>query len=237
MDFTGKTVFVTGATRGIGLAIAGRFKAGGARVIGTGTAAASSVEALDEYVSADFTRNEDTQACAARVAAIAPDILINNAGINKIAPFAEIALEDFVRIQTVNVTAPFVLCQAAVPAMRKRGWGRIVNISSIWGKISREHRVSYSAAKFAIDGLTLAIALEYARYGVLANCVAPGFTDTELTRRVLGENQLAQIAQTVPARRMADVAEIAGLVAWLASPENTYVTGQNIAIDGGFSRA
>jgi NAD(P)-dependent dehydrogenase (short-subunit alcohol dehydrogenase family) len=237
MDFAGKTVFVTGATRGIGLAIATRFKADGARVIGTGTAQAAAVNDLDEYVCADFSRTEDVQACATRLAALAPDILINNAGINKIAPFAEITLEDFTRIQTVNVTAPFLLCKAAAPAMRQRGWGRIVNISSIWGKISREHRVSYSASKFAIDGLTLAIALEYARDGVLANCVAPGFTDTELTRRVLGESQLAQVAQAVPARRIADVAEIAGLVAWLASPANTYVTGQNIAIDGGFSRA
>jgi 3-oxoacyl-[acyl-carrier protein] reductase len=85
--------------------------------------------------------------------------------------------------------------------------------------------------------MTLALALEYAPYGVLANCVAPGFTDTQLTREVLGPEQMRTLAQSVPARRMADVAEIAEFVAWLAGPANTYLTGQNIAIDGGFSRA
>lgn len=237
MDLNGKTAFVTGATRGIGRAIAGELHARGAKVIGTGTASVAAASDLHGYVSADFSRREDIEACAAHVAELAPDILVNNAGINKIAPFAEVSLDDFIRIQTVNVVAPFALCKAAVPHMRQRGWGRIVNISSIWGKISKPQRASYSAAKFAIDGFTLALALEYAPYGVIANCIAPGFTDTELTRKVLGEAQLAELVQMVPARRMANVAEIARLVAWLASPENTYLTGQNIAIDGGFSRA
>jgi NAD(P)-dependent dehydrogenase (short-subunit alcohol dehydrogenase family) len=237
MSFEGKTALVTGATRGIGRAIVACLKNQGARVIGAGTAAASSIGDLDDYVQADFSIHEDIVACAARVSKLAPDILVNNAGINKIAPFTEISLEDFTRIQRVNVTAPFALCQAAVGPMRERGWGRIVNVSSIWGKISKEQRASYSAAKFAIDGFTLALALEYARYGVLANCVAPGFTDTELTRKVLGELQIAQLIQSVPAGRLANVDEIARLVAWLAGTENTFVTGQNIAIDGGFTRA
>jgi NAD(P)-dependent dehydrogenase (short-subunit alcohol dehydrogenase family) len=123
-----------------------------------------------------------------------------------------------------------------VPAMRERGWGRIVNISSIWGTISREQRGAYSASKFALDGLTAALAAEVARDGVLANCVSPGFIDTELTRTVLGEDGIAELMAQVPARRLGSPAEVAAFVAWLAGPENTYVSGQNLVIDGGFSR-
>jgi 3-oxoacyl-[acyl-carrier protein] reductase len=237
MALAGKLAFITGATRGIGRAIALEFKAGGAKVVGTGTAKSGQFGYLDDYIYADFSSREQIESCSQRLASLAPDILVNNAGINKIGPFADIALDDFLRIQMVNVTAPFVLCQRALGPMRERGWGRIVNVSSIWGKISREHRASYSAAKFAIDGLTLAIALEYARYGILANCVAPGFTDTELTRKILSGAQIAELVLNVPAGRLARVEEIARSVVWLAGPENTYLTGQNIAIDGGFTRA
>jgi NAD(P)-dependent dehydrogenase (short-subunit alcohol dehydrogenase family) len=162
--------------------------------------------------------------------------LINNAGINKNLPFVEIDTIMFQRIQQVNVFAPFSLCQAAIPSMQRKGWGRIVNISSIWGKIGKEHRAAYSASKFALDGLTLSLAAEHAADGILANCVAPGFTDTELTQKMLGEEGIRKILTTVPIRRMANVEEIARFVVWLSSPENSYITGQNIAIDGGFSR-
>jgi len=238
MKLAGKTAFVTGATRGIGSAIAACLSAAGARVIGSGTSERADRPAhFEEYVRADFSTLEGIRACAARVREMAPDILINNAGINKIAPFEEISLDDFLRIQQVNVVAPFALCQAALPGMRRNAWGRIVNIGSIWGKISKEQRASYSASKFGLDGLTIALAIEHAKEGILANCVAPGFTDTELTRGVLGESGIARIVANVPIGRLADPDEIARLVVWLASDENTYVTGQNFAIDGGFTRA
>lgn len=207
-------------------------------MIGTRTTACGAPdEACHEYLVADFADLDQAHACANRVRQIGPDVLINNAGINKIAPFTEIEPVDFVRIQQINVTAPFLLCQAALPAMRARGWGRIVNLSSIWGKVGKEYRASYSASKFALDGLTLALAIEHAAEGILANCVAPGFTDTELTRQVLGDAGIVTLTKTVPARRMGSVEEIAALVLWLGGPDNTYVTGQNIAIDGGFTRA
>jgi len=234
---SGKTAFVTGATRGIGRAVAVHLRSQGARVIGTGRSEAGVAEGLDGYVAADFSDRRGIERCAAAIERLSPDILINNAGVNKIAPFAKISFEDFAHIQMVNVCAPFALCQAAVRGMLARGWGRIVNLNSIWGKVSREQRASYSASKFALDGLTLALALEYAPHGVLANCVAPGFTDTELTREILGAEQLRALTQAVPLRRMAGVEEIAAFIAWLAGPENTYLTGQNIAIDGGFTRA
>lgn len=229
---------MTGATRGIGRAIAAAFHAEGAYVIGTGTGeAAAENESCSEYVRADFCDFDQICACADFIRRTEPDILVNNVGINKIAAFTEIDPRDFLRIHQVNVVAPLLLCQAAVPAMKRRGWGRIVGLSSIWGKISKEFRASYSASKFALDGMTLALAIEHSGDGILANCVAPGFVDTELTRRVVGEAQLQQLLATVPTRRMADAGEIARFVVWLASPENTYITGQNIAIDGGFTRA
>lgn len=235
MNFENKTVFVTGATRGIGEAIAVAFRAAGAKVIGTGTQC-DAVGAFDEYVQADFSDLEQIRACADFVRRAEPDVLINNAGINKNLPFVEIDPLDFQRIQQVNVFAPFSLCQAAIPGMKRKGWGRIVSLSSIWGKIGKEHRASYSASKFALDGMTLALAAEHAADGILANCVAPGFTDTELTHKMLGDEGIRQIVSTVPIRRMAGVEEIARFVVWLGSTENTYITGQNIAIDGGFTR-
>lgn len=238
MRFAGKKVVVTGATRGIGRAIAVAFKRDGAFVIGTGTKRPSGVVSpWDVFFKADFGKAADISACARLILKEAPDVLVNNAGINKIAPFSEIDSEDFLRIQQVNVFAPFRLCQAAIPGMKKKRWGRIINISSIWGKIGREHRGSYAASKFAIDGLTVALALEHAKDGILANCVAPGFTDTELTRSVLGPAELERVVASIPIGRLASVDEIAELVTFLGSAQNTYMTGQNIAIDGGFTRA
>jgi len=162
--------------------------------------------------------------------------LVNNVGINKIAPFVEITQEEFLLIHQVNVLAPFLLCQSVIPAMKNKAWGRIVNISSIWGKIGKELRASYSASKFAIDGMTLALAAEHSKDGIVANSIAPGVIDTELTRNVLGEVGMKTMSSLVPSKRLGQVEEIARLVLWLTSEENTYLTGQNIAIDGGFSR-
>jgi NAD(P)-dependent dehydrogenase (short-subunit alcohol dehydrogenase family) len=237
MRSSGKKVFVTGASRGIGRAVAQAFRAEGAWVVGTRTRRTDETDdACQEWVAADFSDVEQIRACAERVRHAAPDVLVNNVGINKIAPFVEIAPDDFLRIQQVNVFAPFLLCQAAIPAMKSRGWGRIVNVSSIWGKISKEHRASYSTSKFALDGMTLALAAEHSVDGIIANSIAPGVIDTELTRRVLGEAGIQSLVSKVPARRLGQADEIARLVLWLASEENTYLAGQNIAIDGGFSR-
>ena len=185
---------------------------------------------------ADFADVEQIKACAAMVRETEPDVLVNNAGINKIASFVDVDADDFQKIQRVNVLAPLLLCQAAIPSMKAKGWGRIVNVSSIWGKISKAHRASYSASKFALDGLTVALAAEHAADGILANSVAPGFIDTELTRRVLGEAGISSLLSGVPIGRLGRVEEIARLVLWLAGSENTFIAGQNIAIDGGFTR-
>lgn len=232
-----RKVVVTGASRGIGACIARVFERRGFNVIGTRTSACDvEHDYCAEWIIADFYDVAQIYSCAEMVRNLCPDVIINNAGVNKIAPFADISPEDFLRIHQVNVFAPFLLCQAAIPSMKNRGWGRVVNISSIWGKIGKEYRASYAASKFALDGMTLAIAAEHSQNGILANCIAPGFTDTALTRRVIGDDGINQLTAGVPIRRMATPEEVANFVAWLGSDDNTYITGQNIAIDGGFSR-
>lgn len=232
----GRRALVTGGTRGIGSAIASRLHADGADVVVTGTRADGAAPEGCTYHAVDFAGRAATEAFARDAGDLQLDVLVNNAGINVIAPFEEIDPADFDRIQQVNVRAPFLLCRAVVPGMRARRWGRIVNVCSIFGTISRAERGSYSTSKFALDGMTAALAAEVAADGVLVNCVSPGFIDTDLTRRILGAVGMAELAARVPVRRLGTPEEIAALVAWLASPENTYVSGQNVVIDGGFSR-
>jgi 3-oxoacyl-[acyl-carrier protein] reductase len=162
--------------------------------------------------------------------------LINNAGINKIGEFASIDIDDFDQIIKVNLRAPFLLCQSVIPNMKANQWGRIVNITSIFGHITKECRAPYSSSKFALDGMTAALAAEVSEYGILANSVGPGFIDTDLTRNVLGEKGILELKNKIPMKRLGHTKEIASLVSWLVSEENTYMAGQNIIIDGGFSR-
>ncbi len=232
----GRVALVTGATRGIGLAIARELMDRGAEVIATGTAAQADGCPVTRYLQLDFLDKGSVAAFLTGILDLKIDILVNNAGINRVESFESLPSDDFERVLRVNLMGPFELCKAVLPGMRERGWGRIVNVGSIFGKISKERRAAYSASKFGLDGMTVALSAEYAQFGILANTVAPGFVDTELTRRVLGDAGIKTMVAGVPSRRLAKPEEIAELVAWLVSEQNSFLTGQCVAIDGGFSR-
>lgn len=234
-----RLALVTGGTRGIGAAIVRELLAAGARVITTASSSESAAAVVAapglEVEVVDLASAEATEAFAARLAARPVDILVNNAGINKIARFEDLDLADWDRIQAVNVRAPAVLCRALIRGMAERRFGRIVNISSVFGEVSREQRGAYTTSKYALRGMTRTLALDHAADGVLVNAVAPGFIDTELTRRVLGPEGMRAMAERVPLRRLGTPAEIARVVTFLASDANTYLTGQHIVVDGGFT--
>ena len=237
MRFLNKRVFITGASRGIGADIANSFKEQGAYVVGTKTIDNDvKGDICNEWFIVDFSDEGQLLGCAEYLRSQNFDILVNNAGFNVNEEFALIDLDVFKKIQQVNLFAPFVLCQAVIGGMEQKGWGRIVNISSIWGKISKAGRAAYSASKFGLDGLTISLSAEYSSRGIMANCVAPGFIDTSLTRRMLKSDEIMDLVATVPIARLGSVEEVSKLVLWLASEENTFTTGQNIAIDGGFTR-
>lgn len=227
---------VTGGTRGIGRAIAEQLLTAGMDVYVTGTSEKSEAPQGCHRLVANFLDNASAEAFFADIAERDFAVVVNNAGINKIGEFDQIALEDFQNIQKVNLETPFRICQAVLPGMKKAGYGRIVNITSIFGHISKEYRAPYSASKFGVDGMTTALAVEVAEFGILANSVGPGFIDTDLTRRVLGEDGIKQLQARVPIKRLGKPEEIAKLVGFLVSSDNTYLTAQNIIIDGGFSR-
>lgn len=236
----GKKTVVTGGTRGIGLAIAKRFKEEGADVLITGTKLQFNQNFGFDYQMVDLSVSQSVLEFIHILQKYAPDILVNNAGINIINPpnplVCDIEVSEFLRVQQVNVTAPLQLCQAVIPGMRQKEWGRIINIASIWSKNSKAGRAAYSASKFALDGITVALAAEVAQYGILVNCVSPGFIETDLTRKMLGEEGINEMVKQVPLKRLGQSEEIAAFVAWLSSPENTFITAQNLIIDGGFSR-
>jgi NAD(P)-dependent dehydrogenase (short-subunit alcohol dehydrogenase family) len=232
----GRRAVVTGGTRGIGWAIATRLRDDGAEVLTTGTSPDGAGPEGCAYRPVDFTDLDSTRAFCGAVRDFAPLVLINNAGVSKPESFAEISPEEFQRVQDINLRGTLMTTQAALPSMRVAEWGRIVSLGSIRQQISLAGRASYSAAKAGVDGLTIGLAAEVAKEGVLANVVAPGYIDTEMTTSMYAPDQIAALAASIPIGRLAKPEEIAAFVAWLAGPENSYISGQTLFIDGGITR-
>jgi 3-oxoacyl-[acyl-carrier protein] reductase len=247
ITFDNKTVVVTGGTRGIGAAMVEAFLESGAKVYATGT----DLQVLNklneseklkskpvEYLYLDFTSPDSVNDCLEILSKLDRiDVLVNNAGVNKIDTIDEILDEDWDWINTVNLRGPFVVTKALAKKMKEQKSGKVVNISSIFGVVSKEKRAAYSTTKCGLIGLTKAIALDLAPYNILVNAVSPGFVDTELTRRVLGDKGIDELVGKIPQLRLANCKEIAKTVLFLASEHNTYITGQNIIVDGGFTSA
>ena len=230
-----RRALVTGGTRGIGAATVTALIEAGDEVIVAGRSPSAQVPQGCRYLTCDLADPKALREFSRIVEGLEISVLINNAGINKIGAISEYDVDDFNRIQHVNVTAPFVLCKAAIPGMQRRQFGRIVNITSIFSVVSKPGRSAYSASKSGLLGLTRALALEVAADNILINCVAPGIVDTELTHSVLGDKGIAELRSLVPMGRLATSDEIAKYIRFLASEENTYMTGQNLVVDGGFT--
>ncbi len=246
INFKDQTVLVTGATRGIGKAIADDLYQAGAHVLLTGTNP-DTIQRLNrelnekniprkEYLQVDFSDNASLRQFLQRLETY-PQIhaCINNAGINRIAMLDETKEEDYDQILQVNLKSTFMICRQLGTRMKAANYGRIVNIASIWSVVTRPGRSIYTVSKFGMDGLTRTAAVELAPYNVLVNTVSPGFTMTELTAATNTPQQIEEITKMIPARRMAQPHEIAKTVLFLASDLNTYMTGQNLAVDGGYT--
>ncbi|GLY26385.1 3-hydroxybutyrate dehydrogenase [Micromonospora sp. NBRC 101691] len=245
VDLTGRTALVTGGGSGIGRACAVRLAAAGATV----TVVDRNVEAAKAVAAETGGRAEgvdlaDPEAVARLDAEV--DIVVNNAGLQYVAPVAEFPVERFSHLHRVMVEAPFVIVRRALPHMYARGWGRIVNISSVHGLRASPYKSAYVSAKHALEGLSKVVALEGAAHGVTANCVNPAYVRTPLVENQIAE-QAAQhgigedevIDKIMLARaaikRLIEPEEVAELVAYLCSPPAAFITGSSIALDGGWT--
>jgi 3-oxoacyl-[acyl-carrier protein] reductase len=216
-----KKVLLTGGSRGIGKAIFELIKDEYDITAPTSKELdLSNLKSIENY----FKKNK-----------LSFDILINNAGINIIKEINSILDEDIEKITTINLIAPLKLIQYVSKNMKKNNFGKIVNISSIWGIRSKEKRTLYSGTKFGLIGQTKALSRELGKYNILINAICPGFTATDLTMQSLTKEELKNIQEQIPLKRLAEPQEIAKSVKFLISDDNSYITGQTIIIDGGFT--
>jgi 3-oxoacyl-[acyl-carrier protein] reductase len=218
-----KTVFLTGGARGIGAAIRQDLVTAGYAVI------SPSKEELD------LASKDSVEAYLRKYSDLAVDVLINNAGMNVPEKISKISWDTWSKTLQTNLTSAVRLIQCLAPGMSSRGYGRILNTSSILGIVTKEGRAAYSMTKAALNALTRSAALEFGAGGVLVNSLAPGYVDTELTRKNNSPEELASIIRSIPLGRMADPQELAKVAGFLVSDQNTYLTGQTIVVDGGFT--
>lgn len=217
-----KRVLVTGGSRGIGKAIADLFRNRGWEVLAP---TREEMDLKDHQSISDY--------CSSVAGSI--DAIVNNAGINNIATIDQLSDELFEEMLQVNLKAPVQIVRNLQDRLIANSISHIVNVSSIWGFVSKEGRLGYAAAKTGIIGVTRTMAIELGKDNILVNAVAPGFVNTELTSKNNTPEQIKEIESKLPLGRMAEPEEIAKFVYFLASDENTFITGQTILIDGGYT--
>jgi 3-oxoacyl-[acyl-carrier protein] reductase len=242
-DLTGKTALITGASGGIGGAIAKALHGQGAKVVLSGTRA-EALEAVraelggNAFIAianlSDIASIEALPKAAEEAAGGGIDILVNNAGIAKDNLFMRMKDEEWDQVIAVNLTAAFRLSRAVLRGMMKKRWGRIIQITSVIGATGNAGQANYAAAKAGLVGMTKSLAAEVASRNITVNAVAPGFIQTSMTDG-LTDQQKEMIGQRIPAGRMGMPAEIAAAVTYLASQEAAYVTGETIHINGGMA--
>ena len=242
-DLKGHCALVTGASGGIGSAIAAALHGRGAKVVLTGTRSEALEELASKLGDGAFAASANLSEAggadgladkAGELAGMPVDILVNNAGITRDGLMMRMKDEDWDAVMEVNLKAAMVLSRSVLRAMMKNRWGRIVQISSIVGYTGNPGQANYAASKAGMTGFTKALAAEVASRGVTANIVAPGFIATPMTDALTDEQRDGLLAN-VPAGRLGEAAEIAAAVAYLASPEASYVTGATLHVNGGMA--
>lgn len=236
-----KVVLITGGSRGQGAAEARLLAAEGAQVVigdvrrDTGQELAAEIGAACRFVELDVTdaASWDAAIAAANTAFGGLDVLVNNAGIAVYTPIIGGDIEEYKKVIDVNQLGVYLGMRAAAPAMKSRGGGSIINISSIDGLIGMPFVAAYVASKFAVRGMTKVAAIELARHGIRANSIHPGYIDTAMVREPMGDELAESLGKTVPLRRLGTSQEVAELVAYLASDASAYCTGSEFVIDGG----
>ena len=246
-DLTGRIALVTGAARGLGHAIAIGLAQAGATVVLNGRDA-KALEAAAAPIKREGGKTDiavfdvtDADAVKAGIAAIEAkhgglDIVVNNAGIQRRHPLGEFPKADWDAIIATNLTAPFLVAQAVVPGMTKRGRGSIINISSLTSELGRANITGYTAAKGGVRQLTRALAVELGATGIRVNAIGPGYFETEMNRALIDNKPFYDwVVGRTPMRRWGTPQELAGAAVYLASDASSFMTGQTIYVDGGFS--